>query len=329
MVGWIVALALAGAPACASENAHANVAGRVTLGGIRPSGDAVWISKGGQCPQFITDDRIVAQADGSLRDVVVMLLPLSGDPRGLAPAAPAEAAIQARLCGLEPRVQVARPGSLLVVTTEARAIHLLHAYRDGNTQWEELRDGRRPQLLQKSGAVDIRCDTTHEWELAWVYVTDAPWVAVTDGSGHFDLPEVPPGAYRLRAWHPYLGTIEVPIEVEPQRASGLVVASLSEIDPTKMLSDLMPTDDAAKISSEVVDVKIRTDDGTEIAADVVLRDRDLDLAFIRPKKAPETPMKFVDLSQAAAPQVADGLVLLSRVRAGGPARGVASGRENN
>ena len=96
--------------------------------------------------------------------------------------------------------------------------------------------------------------------------------------------------------------------------SGLVVSSLSEIDPTKMFSEFMPDDaDSSKFSSEVVDVKIKTEDGTEIPADVVLRDRDLDLAFLRPKKAPETPLKFVDLSQAATPQVADGLVILSRL----------------
>ena len=69
----------------------------------------------------------------------------------------------------------------------------------------------------------------------------------------------------------------------------------------------------SSVQSSVVDAKIRTNDGTDIPVDVVLRDRDLDLVFLRPKKAPETPMKFVDLSQAASPQAMDEVVVLWRL----------------
>ena len=96
--------------------------------------------------------------------------------------------------------------------------------------------------------------------------------------------------------------------------SGLLVAALSQVDPTSIMSSFMPEEDGgSKIQSNIVDVKIKTEDGTEIPADVVLRDRDLDLVFLRPKKAPETPMKFVDLSQAASPQAMDEVVVLWRL----------------
>lgn len=96
--------------------------------------------------------------------------------------------------------------------------------------------------------------------------------------------------------------------------SGLVVACLSEIDPTKIYSSFMPEGEGgSRFTSDVVDLKLRTDDGTEIPADIVLRDRDLDLAFLRPKKAPETPMKFVDMSQASSPELMDEMVLLWRM----------------
>lgn len=100
--------------------------------------------------------------------------------------------------------------------------------------------------------------------------------------------------------------------------SGLVVSSLSEIDPTKVLTAFMPDEAESSFSSEVVEVKIRLADGTEEPANVVLRDRDLDLAFLRPKKAPGQPMKCVDLSQAASPQLMDELVVLQRL---GPSAG--------
>lgn len=98
--------------------------------------------------------------------------------------------------------------------------------------------------------------------------------------------------------------------------SGLVVSSLSEVDPVKAFSEFMAEDAESRVSSNIVDAKIRTNDGEEIPADLVLRDRDLDLAFLRPKKAPTAPMKFVDLSQACTPQLTDEVAILYRL---GPA----------
>jgi hypothetical protein len=96
--------------------------------------------------------------------------------------------------------------------------------------------------------------------------------------------------------------------------SGLVVASLAETNPSEMMNRFMSEEQGGpKMSSRMVDVKIRLADGTEIPADVVLRDRDLDLTFIRPRKAPETPMAFLDLAQAGTADTLDDLLVLSRL----------------
>lgn len=95
--------------------------------------------------------------------------------------------------------------------------------------------------------------------------------------------------------------------------SGLVVASNTETSPSDMFSRLFEDEMGFKTSTKTIDVKIRTADGTEMPADVVLRDPDLDLAFIRPKRAPEKPMAYVDLSQGSTPESMDELVVLSRL----------------
>jgi S1-C subfamily serine protease len=96
--------------------------------------------------------------------------------------------------------------------------------------------------------------------------------------------------------------------------SGLVVASLAETNPSEMMNRFMADEEGVpKSSSRTVDVKIRLADGTEIPADVVLRDRDLDLTFLRPRKAPEAPMAYLDLSQAGAADTLDDLLVLSRL----------------
>jgi hypothetical protein len=43
---------------------------------------------------------------------------------------------------------------------------------------------------------------------AYVGVFDHPYFAITDTNGAFSLPNLPPGAYSIEAWHERLGTHE-------------------------------------------------------------------------------------------------------------------------
>jgi S1-C subfamily serine protease len=96
--------------------------------------------------------------------------------------------------------------------------------------------------------------------------------------------------------------------------SGLTVVALSACDPSDMYQRMM-SDEAAKnkLDIEVTDIRILLDDGTEIPAEIVLRDQDLDLAFIRPKTKPASPMAAVDLSKSAPVQMLDQVVTLNRL----------------
>lgn len=93
--------------------------------------------------------------------------------------------------------------------------------------------------------------------------------------------------------------------------SGLTVVSLSDVDPSSQWPDT--SSDKGSFSTEVTSVKMRMEDGTEIPADVVLRDPDLDLAFVKPKAAPAKPMVFVDLANASTPLVLDDMVSVGRL----------------
>ena len=201
------------------------------LGGPRPAGNAVWVTGGGGCPEYIPDDRVVVTADGWLKDAVIALTPIAGHPTaslspapGLPVAAPDNAEILALHCGLVPRVQVKRPGAALLVREEAGTGHRLHAYRDGNTLWDGTLAAGKLRVLASPGVIDVRCDTGHEWEVAWILVTSAPHFAVSGEDGRFRIEAVPRGRYDLRAWHPCLGSVEVPITVDPAAPSALVVS---------------------------------------------------------------------------------------------------------
>lgn len=97
--------------------------------------------------------------------------------------------------------------------------------------------------------------------------------------------------------------------------SGLIVTSLSATNPSEMYMQAMGGDagDKMKMTSEVTSVKILQQDGVEIPAGIVLRDKDLDLAFVRPIAKPANPMPCVDLTKATKPALLDEVATLDRM----------------
>lgn len=110
--------------------------------------------------------------------------------------------------------------------------------------------------------------------------------------------------------------------------TGLTVLSLSTCDPAEYYRRTMGERfDRYKFETEVSDVKILLEDGTELPAEIVLRDKDLDLAFIRPKTKPATPMAAIDLSKSAPAQLLDQVITLNRLgRAAGRTYAASLGR---
>jgi S1-C subfamily serine protease len=103
-------------------------------------------------------------------------------------------------------------------------------------------------------------------------------------------------------------------------AGGLTVVSLGSINPGGMMTKLMGAggNEGLEIVSEPTDVKLRLSDGREIQATIVLRDEDLNIAFIRPTAAPDKPFVAIDLADAAQPAILDEVIVFGRMgRVGG------------
>ncbi|MCG3150186.1 MAG: hypothetical protein PCFJNLEI_03666 [Verrucomicrobiae bacterium] len=96
--------------------------------------------------------------------------------------------------------------------------------------------------------------------------------------------------------------------------TGLTVISLTTIDPSAMMKNQMRgMQQEMKIDSEVKDAKIVLADNTELPATVVLRDKDLDVAFLRPVEKPAKPLTAINLAKAGKPQLLDEVVCLNRL----------------
>ena len=87
---------------------------------------------------------------------------------------------------------------------------------------------------------------------------------------------------------------------------GLTVLSNANIDPTAQLARM-----GMKADISTADVKIVAADGTETEAEIALTDKDLDLAFIKPKGQVKLPC--VELKKAADPALLDSLVAVTRL----------------
>jgi S1-C subfamily serine protease len=101
-------------------------------------------------------------------------------------------------------------------------------------------------------------------------------------------------------------------------ASGLTVLALSSVDPAELYKRM--SDEYKAVETQINDLKILLDDGTEIPSEIVLRDQDLDLAFIRPKTKPSAAMAAVDLSKSSPVEMLEPVIALNRLnRAAGRA----------
>ena len=91
--------------------------------------------------------------------------------------------------------------------------------------------------------------------------------------------------------------------------SGLTVASAAALDPTIM----MRATTRADIKSEFKETTLILDDGTEVDAEVILKDSDLDMIFIKPREA-EGSFKAVILdANQQQPQVLDSVFAVGRL----------------
>ena len=100
-------------------------------------------------------------------------------------------------------------------------------------------------------------------------------------------------------------------------ASGLAVMSLTTIDPSDLIMASAARGGRAgappvTVSAEPADLRFRMADGKEVPARLVLRDKDLDLAFLRPVEKPAGPVVALE-TESARPTAVDLLVVLQRL----------------
>ncbi len=103
------------------------------------------------------------------------------------------------------RVSVLPAGSAVLFPNRDKVRH--HVYSLSPTKPFELKlySGvpANPVVFDKPGVAVLGCNI-HDQMVAWVVVVETPYHGLSAAHGAVRLDNVPPGSYRLRAWHPGL-----------------------------------------------------------------------------------------------------------------------------
>jgi len=205
-----------------SVSGGGTIAGKVAYQGSVPVKKIIPTKDKEVCGGARDEPQVLVGADKGVQDAVVYLKEV---PKGKAWAKQEKPPVldQAQ-CKFEPAVQVIRAGNFEIVNSDP-VLHNTHGFYGRRTAFNLAlpnKGTRIPVELSRPGLVRVECDA-HGWMLAWMYVAENPYYAMTGKDGAFTISNVPPGDYTLVVWQEYTGAVEMPVSVKPKEATSVPV----------------------------------------------------------------------------------------------------------
>jgi len=199
------------------------LAGSVRYSGpLLPPLEAVVTAEQRDCGTTIPSHLFRVGNTRGLRDVIVTI---EGISTGKALSLEARAVLANRKCQFEPHVQAVPVGVKIDLLNDDPISHNAHGVLDGTRTLFNvalpIKGFRLPKVLSAPGLVSVRCEAGHTWAGAYILVVDHPYYAVTDSMGAFSMSDVPPGTYRVKAWHESVGTQEQEVTIRPAARTDL------------------------------------------------------------------------------------------------------------
>lgn len=132
-------------------------------------------------------------------------------------------------CKFEPIVGIGYKGGNFVIKNSDPLLHNTNLgilLQDKRRAVYNLALPKKDQVITKPikaiGLHAVKCDA-HSWMRAYVYVSDHPYVAVTDASGNFEIKDLPPGKYKVKVWHEGFTELTKDVEVPSDKTAELNV----------------------------------------------------------------------------------------------------------
>ena len=154
--------------------------------------------------------------DGMLKDVVVVIQGIEkGKPLAFKGTDVKAANCRFLVQGPSEYVGVVMKKEKIRFDNDDNVMHNPHAYEVAgakrDTMFNNPLNGKtqltKEVKLRKSPIMKTECDQ-HNFMQVWFYAIENPYYAVVGEDGSFTIDQVPPGKYKITAWHPILGTQE-------------------------------------------------------------------------------------------------------------------------
>jgi len=199
--------ARAGGP---STTTGATVRGIVRFEGKAPVAKAISMAADPDCakqhPSPLMAQEVMTDAKGDLQNVVVFVSEGLGDRTFDAPSQPV--VVQQKGCMYQPHVLAVRANQTLQLVNDDPTSHNIHPQPANNREWNKAEPpGTKMEesFAREEIAIPVKCNV-HPWMRGYIAVFKHPYFAVTGKDGGFDLSNLPPGTYTIKAWHEKLGT---------------------------------------------------------------------------------------------------------------------------
>ena len=199
-----------------------------------------------QHPTPVLSQDVVADAKGGLQNVIVFIADGLGERTFELPGQPV--VIEQKGCMYQPHVLAMRTNQPLEVVNNDPTSHNIHPIPANNREWNKSEPpGSKAEgtFSREEIAIPVKCNI-HPWMRGYVAVFKHPYFAVTDKDGSFDLHNLPPGNYIIKAWHEKLGTSAQTITVGTNETKSI----LSSATPWNVTAVLLVPQDRGMTKNE-------------------------------------------------------------------------------
>lgn len=186
------------------------ITGKVTFKGKDPAPTVYPITKDNDvCGTGDREIDYVKVNNGALNDTVVYLDKVKEGKK----LEPIKGKLDQNKCTFEPFLSVMTNEQNMGAKNSDPVLHNIHTYEMIGRSKKTILNISQPQQgavtnkkikLKRGAAMKLECDA-HDFMHGFVFVAKNPYYAVVGKDGSFTIKDVPPGDYKINAWHGTLG----------------------------------------------------------------------------------------------------------------------------